>query len=110
MYISGLGFQLLGDFKDHDGFDGSIIGHPNHAYHLEFTHHLGTEVGGAPTKDNLLVFYIPDHNLWADRCKSMEVAGFICVPSYNSYWDAVGKTYEDPDGYRVVLQNSDWVV
>ena len=41
MYISGLGFQLLGRFKDHNGFDGSIIGHPNHAYHLEFTHHSG---------------------------------------------------------------------
>lgn len=38
----------------------------------------------------------------------MEVAGFIAVRSYNSYWDAAGRTFEDADGYRVVLQNADW--
>ena len=109
MYISGLGFQMLSDFRDHNGFDGSIIGHPNHAYHLEFTHHTDTVVGRAPTKDNLLVFYIPDHASWVENCKNMELAGFICVQSYNSYWASVGKTYEDLDGYRVVLQNAEWV-
>ena len=108
MYISGLGFQLLGSFKDHNGFDGSIIGHPNHAYHLEFTHHSGAVVGCAPTQDNLLVFYIADHSAWLESCKKMRAAGFIGVQSYNSYWDVTGKTFEDLDGYRVVLQNSEW--
>jgi hypothetical protein len=109
MYVSGLGFQLLGNFKDHNGFDGSIIDHPDHAYHLEFTHHAGTKVDRAPTKDNLLVFYIPDRSEWIENCKNMEAAGFISVQSYNSYWNSVGITYEDTDGYRVVLQNSEWV-
>lgn len=109
MYVSGLGFTLLGSFKDHDGFDGSIIGHPHHAYHLEFTRHAGTVVGRAPTQDNLLVFYISDHAVWLESCKNMDAAGFTCVPSYNSYWDSVGKTYEDVDGYRVVLQHSEWI-
>lgn len=109
MYISGLGFTLLGSFKDHNGFDGAILGHPDHAYHLEFTHHIGTSVGRAFTKDNLLVFYIPDHKEWVVSCESMERAGFSLVTSYNPYWDAVGKTFEDLDGYRVVLQNEEWV-
>jgi prolyl oligopeptidase len=109
MYISGLGFQLLGSFKDHDGFDGAIIGQANHAYHLEFTHHSGTTVGRAPTKDNLLVFYIPDHQEWLEGCETIAAAGFIGVKAYNSYWDSTGKTYEDIDGYRVVLQNSQWL-
>ena len=108
MYISGLGFQLLSSFRDHNGFDGAIIGQPNHAYHLEFTHHSGKKVGRAPTKDNLLVFFIPDRKKWAESCKTIEAAGFILVKSYNSYWDSVGKTFEDIDGYRVVLQNSEW--
>lgn len=108
MYISGLGFQLLSSFSDHDGFDGAILGHPEHAYHLEFTHQPGTLVGRAPTKDNLLVFYIPDSRLWAECGENMLSAGFRCVQSCNPYWDHVGKTYEDLDGYRVVLQNSDW--
>lgn len=109
MYSAGLGFQLLASFKDHDGFDGAIIGHPEHAYHLEFTHHTGTSVGRAPTKDNLLVFYLPDQVEWAASCDAMEKAGFIRVQSYNLYWESMGRTYEDLDGYRVVLQNEQWL-
>ena len=30
------------------------------------------------------------------------------VPAFNAYWDRSGKTYEDPDGYRIVLQNAAW--
>ncbi|WP_420360213.1 hypothetical protein [Agrobacterium vitis] len=32
------------------------------------------------------------------------------ITSYNPYWDNLGKTFEDPDGYRVVLQNSAWAL
>ena len=30
------------------------------------------------------------------------------VKSYNPYWDISGVTFEDPDGYRIVLQNATW--
>ena len=108
MYVSGLGFDLLGEFVGHNGFDGSIIGHKNHNYHLEFTHHVGTKVGKSPTKDNLLVFYFPDTEEWQNSCKKMINAGFVEVAPYNDYWGVSGKTYEDIDGYRVVLQNREW--
>lgn len=108
MYVEGLGFSLLGEFSDHNGFDGAIIGHEKHNYHLEFTHHRGTLVGKAPTQDNLLVFYLPDEHEWLACCKQMTEAGFVVVTSYNQYWDDVGKTFEDSDGYRVVLQNRQW--
>lgn len=105
-YINGLGFSLLGEFYDHDGFNGVIIGHDLHPYHLEFTHHLGTRVGRAPTSDNLLVFYIPQVVAWRLACEALIAAGFRPVDSYNPYWDRAGKTFEDLDGYRVVLQNT----
>ncbi|SFN88071.1 VOC family protein [Xenorhabdus japonica] len=105
MYCHGLNFTILGEFKDHDSFDGIMLGHPNHSWHLEFTHHHNTLVGKAPTKDNLLVFYIEDELEWQEQIKSMLDAGFIPVPSYNPYWDKSGKTFEDIDGYRVVLQH-----
>jgi len=108
MYVAGLGFEVLGSFKGHNGFDGAILGHPKHLYHLEFTHHSGTTVGSAPTKDNLLVFYISNHCQWTASCEAMEIAGFERIQSYNPYWDSVGKTYQDLDGYRVVLQNEEW--
>lgn len=108
MYVEGLGFSLLGEFSGHNGFDGSIIGHAQHNYHLEFTHHRGTTVGRAPTRDNLLVFYFGDDATWTLCCERMLAAGFEAVASYNNYWDEVGRTFEDIDGYRVVLQNREW--
>jgi hypothetical protein len=108
MYQQGLGFTVLGHFADHEGFDGVILGHSQHPYHLEFTHHRGTTVGLAPTSDNLLVFYIPDADEWQTACAALELAGFKLVTSYNPYWDRFGKTFEDVDNYRVVLQNRAW--
>lgn len=108
MYINGLGFKLLGRFEGHNGFDGSIIGHEQHNYHLEFTHHKGTTVGKAPTQDNLIIFYVTDAQVWQLCCEKMLSAGFVHVQSYNDYWDVIGKTFEDIDGYRVVLQNREW--
>lgn len=110
MYVNGLGFKLLGSFEEHNGFDGSIIGHELHNYHLEFTHHRGTVVGKAPSQDNLLVFYISNSKIWKQSCERMQSAGFVVVSSYNPYWDVVGKTFEDIDGYRVVLQNREWCI
>ena len=108
MYAKGLGFAVLAEFKDHRGFDGVVLGHPRQAYHIEFTSQQGHDVGKAPTQDHLLVFYIPDKNEWEATCAQMISAGFRPVPSYNPYWDLQGKTLEDIDGYRVVLQNAAW--
>jgi len=106
MYAKGLGFDVLAEFEDHRGFDGVILGHPKQPYHIEFTSQRGHEVGKAPTRDDLLVFYIPDNNDWETGCEQMISAGFRKMPSYNPYWDLQGRTFEDIDGYRVVLQNA----
>ena len=110
MYRLGLDLNVLGQFENHNGFDGIILGHSKYPYHLEFTHHRGTQVGGAPTSDNLLVFYIEDVMEWKKACGKMAYAGFMVVPSFNPYWDEAGKTFEDIDGYRVVLQNAAWEI
>lgn len=39
----------------------------------------------------------------------MADAGHEPVPAFNPYWDRQGVTFEDPDGYRVVLQRTDWL-
>jgi len=108
MYKAGLGLDVLAHFEDHEGFDGIMLGNTEMPYHFEFTHHHGHSVGKAPTRDNLLVFYIPDKNEWDECCQKMLSAGFKQVSSYNPYWDKNGKTFEDVDGYRIVLENSAW--
>lgn len=107
-YKNGLGFAELGRFEDHEGFDGVMLGHSHAPYHLEFTHHRGAHAGRAPGKDNLLVFYLPEKEAWEKAIARMKKHGYMPVTSYNPYWDKVGKTFEDPDGYRVVLQNAPW--
>jgi catechol 2,3-dioxygenase-like lactoylglutathione lyase family enzyme len=107
-YRDGLGFEVLFEFADHDGFDGAMLGHPGAAYHLEFTRKQGHDAGRAPTQDNLLVFYLPDETDWKAAVARLEAAGHRAVKSFNPYWDHRGRTFEDPDGYRVVLQNANW--
>lgn len=107
-YRDGLGLTVLASFEDHAGFDGVMLGQPGGPYHLEFTHHRGHTVGKAPTQDNLLVFYLPDRAEWERAVQRMQDRGYQPVPSYNPYWDIKGTTFEDPDGYRVVLQNAAW--
>jgi hypothetical protein len=107
-YAQGLGLSVLAEFADHEGFDGVIVGHPGDAYHIEFTTRRGHRVGRAPTEDHLLVFYVPERDEWELACARMMDAGFRVVTSCNPYWDIQGKTFEDVDGYRVVLQNAAW--
>lgn len=107
-YRDGLGFEVIASFEAHDGFDGVMLGRPGLAYHLEFTRKSGHPAGRAPTQDNLLVFYIPDPAEWKAAVGRLRREGHEPVPSFNPYWDISGRTFEDPDGYRVVLQNAAW--
>lgn len=107
-YRDGLGMSVLAEFRDHAGFDGVMLGYPGAGYHLEFTSCAGHVAGRAPTEDNLLVFYLPEIGEWNQAVARMQTYGFQPVPSFNPYWDVHGKTFEDPDGYRVVLQNAAW--
>jgi catechol 2,3-dioxygenase-like lactoylglutathione lyase family enzyme len=107
-YRDGLGFDVLYEFEGHDGFDGAMLGRKGAAYHLEFTRKAGHQAGRAPTEDHLLVFYLPDEAEWEAAVARLEEAGYGPVRAFNPYWDRDGRTFEDPDGYRVVLQNAGW--
>jgi catechol 2,3-dioxygenase-like lactoylglutathione lyase family enzyme len=107
-YRDGLGLDVLYEFRDHDGFDGVMLGRKGMGYHLEFTSRAGHRAGRAPTSDNLLVFYLPDEAEWRAAVARLERTGYPPVTAFNPYWDRRGRTFEDPDGYRVVLQNASW--
>lgn len=107
-YRDGLGFEVLYEFKDHDRFDGVMLGRKGAGYHLVFTRKAGHKARRAPTEDNLLVFYLPDDSDWRAAVVRLEKAGRRPVKAFNPYWDQKGNTFEDPDGYRVVLQNAPW--
>lgn len=107
-YQDGLGFEVIDSFTDHSGIDGVMLGHRDEAYHLEFTHEHEYPVERESKRDNLLVFYLPDRTEWEHAVQRMIDHGYSPTPSHNPYWDVNGKTFEDPDGYHVVLQNTAW--
>ncbi|KJS35070.1 MAG: glyoxalase [Hyphomonas sp. BRH_c22] len=109
-YRDGLGFEVLYAFRGHGDFDGIMLGHPGAPYHLEFTRAHGHAAGRAPTEDNLLLFYLPEPERFDAAVQRMRGAGFSPVRAFNAYWDVKGVTFEDPDGYRIVLQNAAWDV
>lgn len=103
-YRDGLGLDVLGEFRDHAGFDGVMLGRAGAPYHLELTHKADQVAGRAPNEEHLLVFYLPDPEQHDAAVARLVGAGYEPVPPFNPYWAQCGTTFEDPDGYRVVLQ------
>jgi catechol 2,3-dioxygenase-like lactoylglutathione lyase family enzyme len=108
MYCAGLQLSVIGSFENHEGFDGVMLGQAGSNYHFEFTSCKHHPVQPCPTQEDLAVFYIESQPQWREACLSMLAAGFRQVISFNPYWENRGRTFEDHDGYRVVLQNSGW--
>ncbi len=109
MYQHGLGLVKVGQFEDHEGFSGVMLGYPDSSYHLEFTVCHLHPVSPAPTPEDLIVLYFPDLENWQNARERMFEAGFTEVAPFNPYWGMQGCTFEDHDGYRVVLEQDEWV-
>ena len=114
-YREALGFERLASFRGHDGFDGEILGWPGAPWHLEFVARTdGSPAAGtaeralAPSPEHLLALYFETPGEHEAALARALAAGAVPVPSHNPYWDRIGRTFADPDGYRVVLVNSPW--
>ncbi len=108
MYCQALQMRVLTSFQDHAGFDGIIVGNPGAGYHFEFTFCRDHPIAPSATVEDLTIFYIASERAWEEACARMTATGFRQVPAFNPYWEVRGRTYADPDGYRVVLQQSEW--
>ena len=108
MYRIGLGLAEIGRFENHVGFDGVMLGKPELHYHFEFTYCRTHPVTPSPTPEDLVVIYVPNPFEWQRSCASMLSAGFFEVAPFNPYWKHRGRTFEDHDRYRVVLQHAQW--
>jgi hypothetical protein len=110
MYESGLGFAVIGSFKNHDGFEGIMLGSKEAGYHLEFTCQKGHQAPLSNSAENLLVFYVPDNAQYELTCRKMLAAGFRQVKAHNPYWDKSGSSFEDIESYRIVISKGAWTV
>jgi catechol 2,3-dioxygenase-like lactoylglutathione lyase family enzyme len=105
-YRDALGFEQIDSFEDHAGYDGVMLALPGRRDHLESTHHERGSPCPAPTKDDLLVFYVEDDEAFREMAARLRRHGHEPVEPENLYWAEQGLTFEDPDGWRVVLMHA----
>ncbi|KAH8665953.1 glyoxalase/bleomycin resistance protein/dioxygenase [Tricladium varicosporioides] len=114
-YTQALDMKILSSFENHNGFDGVMLGPKLEEgvrcdWHLEFTfeHDNPTINCTPPSAENLLVFYEPDKETFEKKVKRVEEYGGVRVKSHNPWWDNGGATFQDPEGWRVVIFNECW--
>ena len=102
-YRDAIGLREIGGFRDHEGYDGAFLEVHGTGAHLELT--SGGEHGApAPHPESLLVLYLGDEVAVATVAARL---GEPVAPA-NPYWAEHGVTFEDPDGFRVVLVPERW--
>ena len=101
-YHDFLGLEILGEFKDHDNYNGLFFGKEGLDWHLEFTS-SDLEAIHKPNADDLLVFYLDfEEEKEAMREKASKM-NYEIITSENPYWQRNGIEVKDPDGFGVIL-------
>ena len=104
-YRDAIGLPVLETFHDSYGLDGTILGLPGSAVHLEIVR-LAEPASPQRGLDQL-VFYLPDAATQEQVRERLAAAGIDPVAQID-YWQANGgMTYQDPDGREVVFAS--WI-
>lgn len=85
-YEEGLCLKRIGEFSQHNGYDGVMFGLPHADYHLEFTQYEGESTAPILHPDSLLVFYVPNADELAAITSKLKHMGYQEVESENPYW------------------------
>jgi GNAT superfamily N-acetyltransferase/catechol 2,3-dioxygenase-like lactoylglutathione lyase family enzyme len=103
-YRDGLGLTEIGGFRGHDGYRGVFLAVPGTNTHVEFTTG-GGHGAPSPHPESLLVLYLGDAE--AVRAVASRL-GVDAIAPANPYWAEHGTTFQDPDGFRIVLVPEAW--
>jgi ribosomal protein S18 acetylase RimI-like enzyme/catechol 2,3-dioxygenase-like lactoylglutathione lyase family enzyme len=103
-YRDGLGLAQIGSFRDHDGYDGVLLEVPSSGAHLELTTGASHDAP-LPHPESLLVLYLGNQMAVQIVCARLGVGP---ITPANPYWAKHGTTFEDPDGFHVVLVPERW--
>ncbi len=101
-YRDILGLEIIGEFKNHNNYDGVFFGKEGLDWHLEFTT-SNDSPDHESDKDDLLVFYVESEKEYFKLKERFKDKGISPVVPKNQYWKENGSTYSDPDGFRVVI-------
>ncbi|MFT3796281.1 VOC family protein [Flavobacterium sp.] len=104
-YCGILDLEILGEFHNHDGYDGIFIGIRGSDWHLEFTV-SAAKPQHQPDEDDLLVFYAESQAEFEHLTERFRLHNIAEIEAKNPYWKYNGKTYTDPDGFRIVISKA----
>lgn len=102
-YGEVLEMDLVSSFSDHSGYSGFIFKLPGQDVELEFIYQENIKRYPKPTPENLLVWYIDNPLEWEKKIKSLEDRKVKEVQPENPWWEGRSRTFEDPDGWRIVI-------
>lgn len=103
-YRDLLGLPSRGSFRAHDGYDGQFFALPGGG-ELELT--AGPAEPRPGGDEDLLVLYVRGLDEVDAIASDLVAAATPSVQSANPYWTRFGRTFLDPDGYRVVIAAED---
>lgn len=101
-YTSILGFKILGEFKNHDGYNGVFLGFDNENWELEFTED-GNDPIHSRDEDDLIVFYPETTQQFESVIARIHEAQLPIFEPKNSYWKINGTYIKDPDGFGIIV-------
>jgi GNAT superfamily N-acetyltransferase len=103
-YRDLLGLPMRGGFRNHDGYDGMFFVLPGGA-ELEIT--AGPHPPRPGTAEDLLILYLASRRHVDTVANQLVDADIPSVTAANPYWNRWGRTFLDPDGFRVVIAARD---
>lgn len=101
-YTEILGFEILGEFKNHEQYDGVFIGKINCDWHLEFT--SSPDIPDHTfDEDDLIVFYPKTETEYKQIINNIEISDIEIKKAKNPYWNENGILVKDPDDFGIII-------
>ena len=101
-YTDIVGLEKLGDFENHENYNGLFLGYKNSNWHLEFT----TSAVAPQNKfdeDDSLVFYVNAEIELTTIKKRLTKKNLSLEEPTNPYWKKNGIMVADPDGFKIIF-------
>ncbi|MHC0441860.1 VOC family protein [Flavobacterium sp. 3-210] len=101
-YVNVLGFEQLGEFQNHNNYNGIFIGKSGLDWHFEFTQ-SNNKATHTFDEDDVIVLYPKSFLDYNNVINKIEHHNISTITAANPFWNENGKMIQDPDGYRIVI-------
>lgn len=92
----------MGEFKNHDNYNGVFPGRKNTDWQLEFTE-SNDLADHKLDEDDLLIFYPTTNKEYAGLMDNINEHEIKIINAKNPYWRENGFMFSDPEGYKIVI-------